>query len=66
SIDQREINQVAFENSSTRIFLSDSSKVNGRNGIYIYSHLSAFDLIVLDKLSPEHAEAFKNLPIITS
>ena len=64
TLDQREIKQIAFENSATRILLADSTKLNARVGIYIYNQQSAFDLIVLDKLPPEHADAFKGLPVV--
>ena len=64
TLDQREIKQVAYENSAVRVLLADSTKINARAGIYIFGNLSEFDLIVCDKIPPEHAEDFEGLPVI--
>lgn len=64
SLEQREIKLSVFEHSANRILIADNTKINNKNGIYLYNNLSAFDLIVFDKLNESQISEFKALPVI--
>ncbi len=63
SLDQREIKRTVFRYSVFRVLVADQSKFD-QSGTYLLEPLTAFDMLIFDKLSESRREALKELPVI--
>ena len=63
SLDQREIKRAAFERSAHHVLLADHTKFDSA-GAYRFEDLTAFEMIVFDKLPEERRAALSHLHIV--